>query len=277
MIPLPSPTPLGLPAPASILEAIYLVSCSLFHILFELSLGIALLLVIQRLVKRYPLPAGVKHSLRNILPTSTLFAIAAAIAPLIVWYTLFGSVMYVGIQTLGATWLAALYRVLGALALAGLLVAAVGFHKGKDESTIRYGYRLFICSALAKLVAHALIIASPLSILLSGFAVGSAILGLTRPRNAAWLLSSTALTVLSILASTAARFHAFKQHLAPLFYVEDLSVRWQTAPMVIFFIFTAAALVVVGMMARWISIPSRYKPGGRAMYSQDHSPRVRLL
>jgi hypothetical protein len=278
MTPLPPTTPLGLPAPASVFEAIYLAGSALFHTLFELSLGIALLLIVQRLIKRGRLLSDdAERSFKDILPVSALLTIATAVAPLIIWYTLFGSAMYLRLQSHGAAWLEALSSVFGALALAGLLLAAVGFREGKREPTIKRGYRIFIVSALAKLVASAMITASPSLILLTGFAAGSAVLGLARPRNAAWLLSSTALIAFSTLADDIVRFQIFKQRLAPLFRVEDYALNWQIAPTVLFFIFSAAALIVVSMMIRWISIPLWCKPEDRETYSQDHIPRVRLL
>lgn len=265
MMPLLPPDPLGIPAPAYILEVVYIASTALFSLLFELTLGCAVLLAVQRVLPSHRfLSAVIEHRLRNALPLIALGTLATLITPLVMWYALFGTSFPSGAAPLGASWTTSLTGGLGAMALAGLFIATLGFGEERDEMIIKRGYRLFIAFMLARMVASALTITSAFAVLLTGFAVGTAVLGLMRPRNAAWLLSSACLTVLAHLAGGIAQLEAFKGLLAPLFYVEDLPVRWQIAPMILFFIGTAAAIAAVGMMICWISKPSactRENPG----------------
>lgn len=161
---------------------------------------------------------------------------------------------------------------LRSVGICGVAIALIGYAENLNERATKYGFRLLlICTALGALaglwffislpsIAKEEVFAGPpgtsvtliATYILSTFLVGTAILGIMRPRNRLWGRIAAGIVVLITFGVISTGSMVREALLQPHFNPLDLPLREQTTFMIIFFICLAAALAAAGTISYWL-------------------------
>jgi hypothetical protein len=271
-----APDVLGIPAPAGVITALSVAAKTIVAASIILAVGFGMLLIAMHLYgKRLEFLLSFRTTVRRaFLPTLSVFAAGIFLA-LIMEYLTPGHAFFFAERDLTES--STIFYILSYIGrivfLAGIALAsgcafiAIANHKrGGDERTTVFALRIVcgaVFAALCGRTADIWITASnhPANPELSGIIIvgtlattatmGSAILGILRPRRLLWSIATAVFLLAGIAASNYVSVHFADEvyrAMAPTF---SAAYRIQPMLMTAFFAFTSCALAAIGLTVRW--------------------------
>lgn len=260
------PDVLGIPAPSGVITALSVAANTIVATSIILAVGLGTLLIAMRIYRKHlEFLSGFQRTINSaFLPTLTI-AITGIFLSLLMEYMTPGHSFFFRESIL--TYIARIIFLAGVSLAVGAAFLTIANHvRAGDERVAIFGLRI-VCGAVfaasCARIAHIWLIAEhhPANPQLAGIiivgtliataTIGTAILGILRPRLPLWSISTATFLFIGIAASCYASVHLADEAYRTAAPTFDAAHRMQPALMILFFGFTACAIAVIGLMLRW--------------------------
>jgi hypothetical protein len=270
------PDILGIPAPAGVLTALSVAATTITAASIILAVGLGILMIAMRIFgKRLEFLSGFQRTInRTFLPTLTVF-VAGIFLSLLMEYLTLGHSLFFAESNLSESsdvfyilsYLARIVFLAGVALAAGCIFITLANHMRDGNERITIFTLRIVCGAVfaasCARIADISITASnhPANPAMSGIiivgaftaaaTIGSAILGILRPRQSLWSAATAIILFIGLAASSYIDVSFAEEAYRAAAPTFGAAYRTQPALMAIFFVFTACAATVIGLMLNW--------------------------